>query len=702
MFNRDILAGFMSPPLLCESAHLPSRPAVVPKDNYTPPPSQHSRSSDGESDHDSDQSEGSSIRSKDDSQKRPPRSKNGCLTCRRRKVRCDQDRPSCGACKRLHLDCDWTQQWLFKNWSNRTVQKHKNVRQKTSPAWNIKSGRIQRVDLSGPSKQSPTRQSPSLPFSSLETDEDRESRALSKPPGTFNVILTPSSFDRVSRCTDSEIVACSSSASIRPRLAIRTRSISGPDHIILSSFNDEPAETLVDTPIALSQQSSLDMVVPKSRRLSIQILDVPSIPRDLSPSRLKLDTLMNIHKLHTTSKILPLATRLKLNLDANDQDIMVAETENFPPLRHALGALTTLNLAMRDRPNLLVGAFQMYHEALSASRSSVKASSNQLFFLHFILLLHDVSCSNQPWSRDGKMWSVHFSRLASMLYDDLPATGSNYRTFIAYYILYLDAQASLAGNLASGEVVKTFIDHGSRFHFLRTLPVEALDSTNSMSPSARIAVLGNEICSLFVQLSQLAMKTREGFTRNELTAIACQTVIDEFHSRLTWAWESKCPESLVRDPTKMGAELHYLAKIPFTFAAMQYSTAIVYLHSCMYSGQRLFSSRHAGLIARHCTMILDMTTESIKTQGASNHHLVFGVFLAGFATGVQGERSRSLALLQAFEGTGIGVNATATRKLLEQIHKEQDGRVAVGGKAEEVDWIDFARHGGLQMVNLGL
>jgi hypothetical protein len=40
-------------------------------------------------------------------QQHPPRSKTGCLTCRRRKVRCTEQRPRCGACERLNLQCVW-------------------------------------------------------------------------------------------------------------------------------------------------------------------------------------------------------------------------------------------------------------------------------------------------------------------------------------------------------------------------------------------------------------------------------------------------------------------------------------------------------------------------------------------------------------------------------------------------------------------
>jgi hypothetical protein len=39
--------------------------------------------------------------------RRPARSKTGCLTCRTRKVRCDEIRPRCSHCERLNLECKW-------------------------------------------------------------------------------------------------------------------------------------------------------------------------------------------------------------------------------------------------------------------------------------------------------------------------------------------------------------------------------------------------------------------------------------------------------------------------------------------------------------------------------------------------------------------------------------------------------------------
>lgn len=65
-----------------------------------------------------------SVNGQQQTPRRPARSKNGCLTCRRRKVRCDEQRPRCSHCERLNLQCRWrpayttpavpsTTQWRF-------------------------------------------------------------------------------------------------------------------------------------------------------------------------------------------------------------------------------------------------------------------------------------------------------------------------------------------------------------------------------------------------------------------------------------------------------------------------------------------------------------------------------------------------------------------------------------------------------------
>lgn len=45
------------------------------------------------------------VHKKEDSAKKHRRSRNGCLTCRKRKKRCDEKKPTCDTCERLRLPC---------------------------------------------------------------------------------------------------------------------------------------------------------------------------------------------------------------------------------------------------------------------------------------------------------------------------------------------------------------------------------------------------------------------------------------------------------------------------------------------------------------------------------------------------------------------------------------------------------------------
>ncbi|KAK9364007.1 hypothetical protein V1504DRAFT_384117 [Lipomyces starkeyi] len=47
--------------------------------------------------------------------KNAPRSRNGCWTCRNRKVKCDEAQPKCTPCRRLGVVCDYTRQLSYKD-----------------------------------------------------------------------------------------------------------------------------------------------------------------------------------------------------------------------------------------------------------------------------------------------------------------------------------------------------------------------------------------------------------------------------------------------------------------------------------------------------------------------------------------------------------------------------------------------------------
>ncbi|KAG9615260.1 hypothetical protein KCU86_g24277, partial [Aureobasidium melanogenum] len=55
------------------------------------------------------------------------RSRAGCWTCRKRKVKCDETHPRCGPCTRLNKECDWEFRWKFDDVTQNTQNKYSNV-----------------------------------------------------------------------------------------------------------------------------------------------------------------------------------------------------------------------------------------------------------------------------------------------------------------------------------------------------------------------------------------------------------------------------------------------------------------------------------------------------------------------------------------------------------------------------------------------
>lgn len=117
------------------------------------------------------------------------RSKDGCKTCRRRRVKCDELRPKCGPCTRLGKQCSWRKCWRFYDSTARTQKTNQIVSTKGSPSWDKKASKLALVrqpDLVPCARD--------IHFNEIDNEDEREQRALTQAPGTFYVVLTPRSF----------------------------------------------------------------------------------------------------------------------------------------------------------------------------------------------------------------------------------------------------------------------------------------------------------------------------------------------------------------------------------------------------------------------------------------------------------------------------------------------------------------------------
>ncbi|KAL1302235.1 hypothetical protein AAFC00_002660 [Neodothiora populina] len=663
------------------------------------------------------------------------RSRAGCWTCRKRKVKCDEVHPKCGPCVRLNKDCDWEFRWKFDDVTTNTQNKYTNVSTAGNSVWDPHAP-IQTTS----SSSSPSLSYDGLPsFANLTNDQDRERKAGSRAPGTYNVIVNPRSFASLPEygVHDPSRPRTHSSHSIhsgRDGLTSPSASVSpggsrgqpgsdveDPDIVVLPFFED----VSVTTPASLSFSTDRRTSLPET----MQHLEITLNPRGSSlPSRNhatgineRNERLMVHYRGFIAKRIMPLGKHFYLDHGAGQEDPIVLEARTFLPLYHAICAVSLLSLALKGQQQLLPEAFQHYHQAISSSLTTASdLSSDRLLYLHFLLLIYDIcyatQASNNPY--DGfnmNMWSQHMHHLIRIAKNRKGKASGELQDYLLWYILYLDTHAHLGGN-GSGDFARAFLD-GEIFlpdwrdikgsaRGLRTQPVQQYDEV-----AAFVAIynFSHGACILNAKLAVVSQRIRAEVTSYVGRAIDPATIANwqhtiaqlraEYHSY----WARGYPSFLSADPAQATIQLPALARIIFQFSYLQLYTQMLYLDTSMYPGQRLHNTLEVREdVSRRCTTIIAMTTSVVEAQDYDQHHIVFPIFMAGFATEKAEVKVHAINLLNAMEGTGISRNVTRSRELLVSVCEEQEMCAMAGAQAEEVDWITLAKSKGIAIVNFGL
>lgn len=242
------------------------------------------------------------------------RSKNGCLICRQRKVKCDEEQPRCGSCTRLDKKCVWTQKREFVDCRVHTQCRNKHVSTAGSLSWQ------------GRSHQNRSTRQPDIenihllpPFTELSDEDKREQRTMTRPLGTFNVILTPDSFTRLPKYGD----ITKGDRGFSRRSSSATTEPEESDLVILAELEDSPyCATLPNM---------------ESRTISTvdQFLYAPLAQRAITHYGLgDVETLL-VHWRHFVSRrLMPMASAMTL-FDIGGQECpMIRESRIFQPVRN--------------------------------------------------------------------------------------------------------------------------------------------------------------------------------------------------------------------------------------------------------------------------------------------------------------------------------------------------------------------------------
>jgi hypothetical protein len=238
------------------------------------------------------------------------RSRRGCWTCRKRRVKCDEGHPTCGPCTRLHRDCHYDHSWKFNNLIMRIRRQHDHVTTLGSPIWDQRMHSLTSKAAAGRSTQM------GFPTSGDSTQGcDPETGSLSCPSKFFNSILTPHSFAKLPEYggpvehhdRDSPVSENSQDASTN-----------GSDYTMLSKFEETPyAESFSSPP----EQSS---------RVSGDLAQTKHVPLD-SDTYGPVDYLL-YYKEFISPRIMPVEARQTFSAGSGAGEVVLSLSKTFEPV----------------------------------------------------------------------------------------------------------------------------------------------------------------------------------------------------------------------------------------------------------------------------------------------------------------------------------------------------------------------------------
>ncbi|KAJ5217548.1 uncharacterized protein N7469_011173 [Penicillium citrinum] len=568
-------------------------------------------------------------------------------------------------------------------------------------------------------------------FSLLTSDEEREKKAEGCSPGTFHVVITPDSFSTLPEYSDDgersqrgapESISSTATSPISGSKSDCTTLISeDPNVVILKTFEDTTRRSSSTGKILQISPSSeiSDPFCSLSLSPILDSLPSPVVFEDDHPSYVEgcldqpsQDTTLFAHFRHVVWKqLFPHDRGLddSFGLESHGMtlsvDFLEREAAHFPPLSHAIMAVSALSLS-HSGTGQTVDALQYYQQAFPSLQISLRNEndliSDGLFLTHFLLLIYEVAAAEPHGSN---LWSHHISRLLHIAFLRRNKYGREPHPFILWWICHIDLYALLSG-AGTGEFVRAIIDH-------QMLP----GSDCLLYPSATegySVIYADEHESLPTIMRLYAdtfrLTARLGFLATQLRHDKQSLPYPDFHQRskeisglraaFAGLWEapdvsywSQHQESLPRRSQEILQQ-----------SATLFHVSQLFSYSSMWPGQRMESDFSPDSeIDHHASEILQIAERTTHTRRADRHFLVFPLFLAGATASASGLKMMAMELMTGMEDEedGMGRNAATTRAILQTVYERQLERLMRVGHTLDVDWADLMSQEGLQMVNFG-
>ncbi|KAK4500039.1 hypothetical protein PRZ48_008225 [Zasmidium cellare] len=601
----------------------------------------------------------------------------------------DEQHPRCGPCTRLNRECDWDHRWNFNDATTTTQGKYSNISTAGNAVWDP-------TVRQGHGSGSLPGELDALPeFATLTNDEDRETKARTSRPGTYGVVVTPESFYDLPEYAahspqESRRMSGASSSSARgargsgrPGLG-RSNTASDPTVVVLDKFED--ASPVSTGPLSAATESRRSSFPEALGQLSIT---TPPYNASISTGPHTPQVRSDDHLIaHFRRYIVPrLAQPQQESIpgfpsQGSTRDVLEFEATRFPPLHHAMCAISALNLSHNGQSSL-EEALQHYHQALAASATPRSSPpdlfSDGSFLRHFLLLVYDICIPMQSDDGGTALWAVHLNQLTRIAIERRDSPGNERYAYTLWSICELDVYACLLGS-GNCDFLRTMMSHNMIPPFEKTIP--GLSTTQTPNASAFLPSEANIFPSILhlsqgillrtAKLAQTAQTFRHEHTSSKgsiapATWARWQSTAAQLQSELHTFWQQSYPSHILGPvTTEPNTSLlpERVASV-FTTTTLLYHAAILYARTSLFPTQRTLPSYAQNSLSTDSEARVRSILALTATQPPSNRKSVFPLFIAGVVSLEPESKRRALELVRGFEGSGIGQNTYRTGRLLE-------------------------------------
>ncbi|KAK5076266.1 hypothetical protein LTS08_006894 [Lithohypha guttulata] len=522
------------------------------------------------------------------------------------------------------------------------------------------------------------------PFATLLTDEDRERKAEASPPGTFNVIVNPDSFNHLAEYIADGAESKRSEAMEPRRASIATSLASSlgrdsvmegialagdPNIVILPRFEDSGRRSMRDL-----RAFNLDAA---TTRPTIKQEDSDEGWSSRSPD---LTTLRHFRD-HVWKQLIPPEHEPDSSIELLDE-----AAAKFPPVRNM------------KKPRTLP-------ELQASLRSEEDLASDGAFLTHFLMLIYEVATGDLE---HPDIWARHISTLLRIALLRRQIFGGERFPYVCWWICNIDLEALLSGTGSGrfvGYMLKNDLIPPPSFH-LYPLGDDGSSVVYSEETQALPIVLqlDYQVTLHAIQLGLLANEFRNDASletadvRQKAMAIKVrQSRISEIQEGLRQLWTVPAVQSLAQ------MQFPLRAQRLFHHAWTMYRACMIYSHTSMWPCQRTDTSPDFDPeITAAAQQILQVSQAIVSTQAKSSRFLVFPLFMAGWASTSGNQKLLVQDLIQKLEEESLGCNTRTTRRALQAVYERQNQHFMRTGQSLDVCWLDVMREQGLTVVNFGL